>query len=950
MYKHQHGKTHDLVIHHYKKLAQLYVAIHEEHRAETIWRELREIVIIRFGKGSEEEISISESLTVVLKRSEKKTDVIEYEQGIFDIITELDVWNIRRIKHTIELALSYEARGELLLAEETFVILWRRLTEQCRHSHHHHGVDIHIHVIDVVIEYVRFLQRCDRYEEASNVLICIWTEYEEYDFESEIIFLRLKIVGELMRTVSLLSVAVSVFRKCWAWFRSHGKQEHAASCETLITATVERITEITTTKTTTTKSGTSTITSETVMKEIVESTLSSSTINTETISVCKSLISHYMESQQWVLAIETSKKTLLVIWRSVVSGNGTIALPRDFSAGAIDIAISLAICYRRSQHFYDAEQIYIRVYRACRNSCRITDERLETAYTTLVKFYEDHKHWHKMIEIHQELLEEYRRQVGASHQLTIRTLYILGALTAEHGHGHTVDYYEEIVRVLNHDSHICHHDAIKAMTFICQYHYEAGHWHKLQKVCKVLWETWKGQHHGHDQFTVEFIEKLYFRYRYVLEHHVHCELTVLREFTIEYRNTCRKIYGVTATITLMATYELAQICMRSEKHIHEAITMYEEVLTHTKSTTTQSVISTTTVRQRLTEAYVSVCKHESVSTTTIERAVKVLIERYEHLRVSLGWAHVETLTTLREIILLHIKSKKQDSHAIVIGLLLEASTHIIIKEKHSQTLHEAGRTLGDIFLSFGLSQVALEVIQEIRLQITTGAASSNNKHGIRVDRSAGRLCFVFLITLQQVINGASSISYSEAMADYLTESILYESYARSTKSSATVIIGHVARLRAFLSSHERNSQREVLERQSYDIFIKKWSINARSREIGMLFYVSLLIQIGDSVRDVEIGNVACSASVTEVRRLLNDGQVHKAYEVAECALDFITHQHSYHQLQNIGAGFGLSSLMAGRGIDRSIVAKIEPKLRESMYELSRKVIRRSPASLQGLED
>lgn len=51
-YKHQHGKTHDLVIRNYKMLAQLYVDIHEEQKAETVWRELREIMIGRFGKGS----------------------------------------------------------------------------------------------------------------------------------------------------------------------------------------------------------------------------------------------------------------------------------------------------------------------------------------------------------------------------------------------------------------------------------------------------------------------------------------------------------------------------------------------------------------------------------------------------------------------------------------------------------------------------------------------------------------------------------------------------------------------------------------------------------------------------------------------------------------------------------------------------------------------------------
>lgn len=52
-YKHQYGKTHDLVIRYYKMLAQLYVDIREENHAEIIWRELREIIVTRYGKGSE---------------------------------------------------------------------------------------------------------------------------------------------------------------------------------------------------------------------------------------------------------------------------------------------------------------------------------------------------------------------------------------------------------------------------------------------------------------------------------------------------------------------------------------------------------------------------------------------------------------------------------------------------------------------------------------------------------------------------------------------------------------------------------------------------------------------------------------------------------------------------------------------------------------------------------
>lgn len=514
----------------------------------------------------------------MLKKGDKKTDVVEYERSIFDVAMDLEVWDIRRIQMTVELAVSYEARDEFFLAEELYVTLWRRLTEQCHHPDHHHGVELHIHIIGVVLEYVRFLQRRHRHEEASNVLICVWTEYEEYEFESETIFLRLKVVGEVMRSIGLLSVAISVFKKCWGWFRSHDKHEHTESCEILISETMTEI--ISTTSTTTTSStSTTTTTTETVIKELFESTMSRSTVTSETFSVCKLFTSYYMKMEQWSQCIEVTRRTLLLVWKSIISGRGTIALPEDFGSEAIDIAINLAICYDRSHHFHEAEEIYVRIYRACRNSCHIHDERFTRSYTVLIKFYEGHRHWYKIIEIYRELLVEYRKHLGKSHTLTIRTLYILGALCADHGHAHAHEYYEEIVMTLNHGSAVCHQDALDAMFFMFKYHHEGGHWHKLQATCKTLWLTWKDQHHGFKKFSAEFIEILYLHYRYVLEHHVHCEFSVLRDLTVEYRTACIEIFGASATVTIKASIELAQIYMKSEKHIHEAMSIYEEVST-----------------------------------------------------------------------------------------------------------------------------------------------------------------------------------------------------------------------------------------------------------------------------------------------------------------------------------------------------------------------------------
>jgi pentatricopeptide repeat protein len=525
---------------------------------------------IRLIHTVQEETMISEQLTIILKKNHKHEEITEYPEGIFETTLELEVWDVRRVKIIIELAVTFEASGEYFKAEELYIFLWKRLIEHSHHHHHHHGVEVHISMIDIAIEYVRFLRRRNRHEEACSILICLWTEYEEYTFESVDIFLRLKMVGEIMRAISLLSIAVSVFRKCWGWFSSHGHHEHVASCEVLISETVQEII------TTTTKTTTTTTTTETVIKELFESSISRTTVTSETISICKGLISLYMKLEQWSQAIEVTQRSLTLIWRMVLSGGAICALPTDFGSEAIEIAMYLAICHHRSHHYHESEEIYIRIYRACLNSCDVHDERLIKSYTVLIKFYEESRHWHKMIHIYQEMLEQYRKHLGVSHALTIKTLYILASLCADHGHGSALSYYEEIVLVINGKSRVCHHDAREALMVLCRIYYEEGHWTKLHETCVVLWETWTHHHHEH-KFSHDFIELLYIRYRYVLEHHIHCEYEVLRTITIQYRETCIKFFGASVSITIKALLEFAQLCLKSEKYIHEAITTYEEV-------------------------------------------------------------------------------------------------------------------------------------------------------------------------------------------------------------------------------------------------------------------------------------------------------------------------------------------------------------------------------------
>ena len=327
-----------------------------------------------------------------------------------------------------------------------------------------------------------------------------------------------------------------------------------------------------------------------------------------------------------------------------------------------------------------------------------------------------------------------------------------------------------------------------------------------------------------------------------------------------------------------------------------------------------------------------------MSKSTIERAIKVVLERFSSLKTTVGCSHTETLTTLRELVVLHMKLK---SHSRVVSVLLETTIAIIEKEKNSKKLHEAAKTMGSMYSACGLADQGHEMIQQLRLQIITGSASSE-KSSFKLDRSVGKVCYVFLVTFEQMISGHLTASYSETMADLLTETVLYESFTRSiSKSHTDVILARAANLRAFLVPRKRKVQIDGLERQAHEIFFKKWGSSLKvGSGISLIFCVSLLEELGHhDTHNVKIGHSACISSVAKVESLLEDDKTQQAYEVALCALNFISQQRAYHDLQNVGYGLKLSTLMAGRGLGKPRKPGIDPKLRTDMMELSRRIIR-----------
>lgn len=925
VHKHEHGENSDIVIRYYKALAELYVHIHEEEHAAEIWKIVRTIVIIRHGEGSEQEREISGKLMVVLK-GRKDFEIEKYCGDIFAIGEETTIiWDARRIAIFLEMAISYEERKEWYEAEEIYVMLWTKLLHLCRHQHAH-DIEFRISVIKIAIEYCRFLERRHRHEEARNVLIIIWSEHEHLGCESMAFYLQLKIIGTMMKSLGLLSISISIFSKIVAWFKATGKHDHEEVhiCEKIIIETIEEVTKIESHH-----HHESTTEVETIVRKMFSST---TVVTKESIQVMRTTIQLYIKKEEWSEAIVVLTRSLMLIWGESSSWEGAVCLPGKFVEEAVEFAILLGECHIKCKHYHEALTCYTRLWYAVRFSCGFHDHKRTKVIGILISFYQEHKRWKLLIQLHRELLVEYRKHHGKGHIHTIGVLYLLGSLCYEHGHGHAEDYYREIIEVTT-DVKI----SFKAYKMLCQIYYDESRWFELKDVCSFMWQLFV-HHHKEHEFEADFVELLYIRYTFVLEYHFRCSHEELVAIAIQFKEVCIKKFGVSSAITICAMMTLGSVLVKKDTTRSEAISVYEEIITIKKTTKTVDISdsSMTIIKKHLTEAYIHKCSHGTTTTETITKAILILQERFDFLKVKFGYAHKETLTVFYELLLLHFKLKSADSEKTIIHKLQEVIIEIVTKEKRSQYLFDAAGVVGSIYVTCGLHAHGFEIMRELRRQIVT-LHMQGGKSVFKIDKSVGRIAFVFLVAFELTLKGSVNKCYSDIMADWLTESVLYEAYNRSftVEVKIEVFLLRSARLRSFWEIHGHQDEIKLLDTRVTEYFFTKYSTTVKaSKDITRIFLVAMLAYIGaKETYTVQLSTIALVAGNTKVAELLKEGKYQQAHEVGHCTFHFVNSQGGYHKPGSVGYGFQLAHYMASRG-----AGDIPAELRTKMLATSREIM------------
>jgi len=941
-YERQYGSTSELVIQTRKLLVELYASIDEEDRAMEVYRLIQGATIQQYGRNSHQAQDVQGHLSVVLgKRRDSTMD--GYKESFFhedDHVEDetVEVFDVASIVAYLRRAEQYTSRKELSLAEQTYVELWQEVSSKCRSSQ---SVEWHEKNIEVATSYSQFLKTQKRVSEATSILTCVWQQYEHHQLSySEKIVAQLTHVAKEMKSTGSYTQALSIFRHASSFYKNVRQEETHTSREVnkeVSETSTELVKQSLSNSSTTTET---TTVSESVYQDVFFSVIKSSkTLESSTVALAKKLTTRYMEQRNWSAAINVIQTTLQRTWSSFMSSSiQDVTLTSTFTQESVELVEKLAECYLHTQQLEKVEDTYKRFWQAVSVTQNVDKTIFEKAKTLLITFYDKHGYADSAISVYQDILVSYRTKLGPAHELTIQILYDLARRCQKHprNHPYWIEYYLQIITTLNKDSDVCHKDALDAMIIVTETYWQDRRYAEAVTLYRVLWNTYTRKTKEYKIFSQEtFVRNVYEHYYQCLEE-TKASWKSLHQVTKEYRETSITAFGAESAVAVEATLALAQISQRSEEHISQAISLYEEASRSKTTTTTRVTVSE--MKQALSSLYVRQLQTSSSSnfkSETVQRAIGITQDQLTESISKYGYSHESSLTRVKELAMLYQRQQKTD---VAVRSLTTAASEIISKESSSQKQIESAASVASSFHAIEQTSVAHRFIEELHRQIIAKDSRSASKWSFDLTKSS-RSALAFLASLQYNLRSDLSITFGEIMADLTLEYIYFEQFRKSLANNEHLkkILLTAAPLRYFLRRNKQQDMIAVVEDQAVGLFVKRDAsdLHTLSKESPRIFIIAILDHLGNG-RNKDFDRSVIMASNDSVSELTKAKKFAEAYDIANLGFMYASKYNGYNGPRSISLGFKLASLLVGRDGEKCPDAA----LRKKMLELSNKIVRK----------
>ncbi|KAK7743825.1 hypothetical protein SLS53_003844 [Cytospora paraplurivora] len=1028
----QRGAPSALAAKYHNELAELYISIKEVPKAEAVYRDVYKSAVSHEGQYSKEATDAAVKLQAVLYKSNKPEEVVKYTQPIFQAAeSELDIFDIRRVEVTLRMADTYENLKDFTHAEELYISLWRGLNEYCRSTHGAAKAaelsEAHQRKIQISIAYARFLRRQGRNSEAQNILHGVWLDYQNVtEQQSEAVVKELNEVGEELKEGGSFDSAAAVFKYVWGSFQGRGKETSAEAVKTAV-ALLEVLQQRTKQKEAekakersilTTKGGISVDTStetdleagqeddgddteaDRILGDIVRRNAPNApdskaggkyreipTVEAQ-IQTCDTLSSFYVTKYKWAEAIEVLTQLLKLLWPELGS-SGKYSFPKAYRSDAIKFTRRLAQAYTESNQNESAEKLYVAIFQASLGSgLKVQDDFVTEAANQLIEFYKKNNQWLKVLGVYQQLLEGYKTSLGSRNALTIKTLYTMGDLSVQHNIKGADRYYLELLKADKNPEGVISKDTLPAAIALAKIYYEQKRWAELRPIYDALWLTFTKKAKEYNM-SPELVQAIYKRYYTILQVHLKVPVEEVRDVAIQYRDTCTKVYGPQADITLSAAMAVVAISRKSPnvQHQKEAVKICEDIVSDSEKQkavpaegdekavevkrTPFQIALLAAAKRHLAGLYTAQTPATggqakgTVSAESAQKAEALWKEQLEINKKEYGFLNQLTLASLASLVSVWARSDKPETRkqarekldTSVVEVLTEASPagHSSVD---SNKLYQAGIALAKAYLLNGYTREAWALLKQLRFHVVarnkiagspvTLKDATNLKLNDNIDRRAMVFIAAFEETLRHV--GAESnksiirVTFSDIMTDLLTESILYDRYSLSISSKVLSLQQKLfdgARLYVFLriNKQQHAEQLVAVEESLFRLFTEKFGASLKTEApVTRAFVVAIIEELGLlRLHEDDLVYIACTAVTRRVYDLLLAEQYAQAVGLTTAWFQFVASQNGFHNPKLIPFAFKLSLYLAGLGINNNKVA--DGATQGRLLELSKTILR-----------
>lgn len=919
-----YGLSDKRTIFYLRRLADYCVVIKQETMAATLYRQIYDIMVSQYGSHSTETEEVYTLLKKVSTKEELQTIMQQHNKSVEKNVSVTDV---RRTTTNRELVQQYESENNVVKAEETMVNYWREISEASRTSK---DVKVQEKQVDATFEYVEFLKRQNRTEEATTILNGLYLELEKNTSFTQSRVGWIERIASQMKQMGSVSSARSVYSSLWSYYRSSGQQntKEAQSIARSLTETSFSSVETSTT----------TESQEEILREILEtSTITSETVDITTIKTCWQLVTVYLRQEKHEEIIEICRDMLQRIWPTVLTGQKDVKLPMQYVTECVQIANQLAKSYFAQHSVEETSQIYYSIFQAFRSAPKQHEKELMASARVLIAHYQSIYRYGETLKVYEALYEVLVQVYGASHREAIDIAYEKADLELKQNRRKEAEVsYERIYTSLMGKNDYSHKDGIRAALGLCKMYEKQQKWEQARTVYHVLWVTFlrKGQEYGLGE---EYVNQIFDRYLFILENKTTTDYKTLRSLATEYRGACTKLYGADSERTLTASMRLAELDEKEESHQEEAISIYESVLSSHQSSKKIAAASTflmiATAKQRLAQLY-------SARGITHDRAQNLYLEEYEASKNKHGHSHSQTISWLKLLITCYKKRNTAESNKMASTTLQDVITQIILTEKDSSRLYESSQALAHIYVSQHVTDPsAADFIAELRRHVVSGESNITQLKGKTTERRA----YPFVVGFEETTRGLEgSGQFSVLMSELMSESLLTQAYIKAKKSNAAfdIIFGAGARLRLFLRSHNRKDATRV-EGELLEIFTQK-IVGKHQADTAAIrqFFDIVVVEHGKDQQDITVLQTAAEA----ILRSFNENQFQRGLSLAVLADAYMHHYDGFRSSLKVETAFRICLYLAGHGTKTCSDAK----LKASMLHLSNTLLREALTAAQAI--